>query len=107
MKNILRNRTILGIASILLSLIICFGLTPLFNDALGAKTSVVRVTEPIEKGELITSKKIQVIEVGGFNMHDSVLKVLQQDYQENPFDGETNREFWEVMLGEYITKHLG
>lgn len=77
MKNILRNRTILGIASILLSLIICFGLTPLFNDALGAKTSVVRVTESIEKGELITSNKIQVVEVGGFNMHDSVLKTKE------------------------------
>jgi len=74
MKNILRNRTILGIASIALSLIICFGLTPLFNDAIGAKTNVVRVTEDITKGELITAKKIQTLEVGGFNMPDAVLK---------------------------------
>lgn len=74
MKNILKNRTILGIASILLSLIICFGLTPLFNNAIGAKTNVVRVSENITKGELITAKKIQTVEVGGFNMPNEVLK---------------------------------
>ena len=74
MKNILRNRTILGIACIVLSLIICFGLTPLFNDAIGAKINVVRVTEDITKGELITAKKIQTVEVGGFNMPEEVLK---------------------------------
>lgn len=74
MKNIFKNRTILGIACIVLSLIICFGLTPLFNEAIGAKISVVRVTENITKGELITAKKIQTVEVGGFNMSDAVLK---------------------------------
>ncbi|MBK5262505.1 MAG: pilus assembly protein CpaB, partial [Peptostreptococcaceae bacterium] len=74
MKNILRNRTILGIACIALSLIICFGLTPLFNDAIGAKINVVRVTENITKGELITTKMLQTVEVGGFNMPDAVLK---------------------------------
>ena len=72
MKNILRNRTILGIASILLSLIICFGLTPLFNDAIEAKITIVRVTETIEKGELITSDQIKLVEVGGYNMPDAV-----------------------------------
>jgi pilus assembly protein CpaB len=74
MKNIFRNRTILGIACIVLSLIICFGLTPLFNNAIGTKVNVVRVSENIVKGELITSKKVQTVEVGGYNMSDAVLK---------------------------------
>lgn len=52
----------------MLSLIICFGLTPLFNDAIGAKTNVVRVSEYIAKGEIITSNKVQAVEVGGYNM---------------------------------------
>jgi pilus assembly protein CpaB len=77
MKNILRNRTILGIACIVLSLIICFGLTPLFNDVIGTKVNVVRVSENIVKGELITSKKVQTVEVGGYNMSDAVLKNLE------------------------------
>lgn len=74
MKNITKNRTTLGIACIVLSLIICFGLTPLFNNVLGAKTNIVRVSENIIKGELITSNKVQTIEVGGYNMPDTVLK---------------------------------
>ena len=74
MKNIIRNRTILGIASILLSLIICFGLTPLFNEAVSAKVTVVRVKSEIEKGELITESKLQTIEVGGYNLASDVVK---------------------------------
>lgn len=74
MKNIIRNRTILGKASILLSLIICFGLTPLFNEAVSAKVTVVRVKSEIEKGELITESKLQTIEVGGYNLASDVVK---------------------------------
>jgi pilus assembly protein CpaB len=49
-------------------------LTPLFNDAIGAKTNVVRVSENIAKGELVTSKKVETVEVEGYNLADSVLK---------------------------------
>jgi pilus assembly protein CpaB len=75
MKKILRNRTVLGIASIVLSLIICFGLTPLFNQAISEKVSVVRVIESIQKGELITSKMIETVEIGGYNLPDTVLRL--------------------------------
>jgi pilus assembly protein CpaB len=74
MKKILRNRTVLGIASIVLSLIICFGLTPLFNQAISEKVSVVRVTESIQKGDLITSKMIETVGIGGYNLPDTVLR---------------------------------
>lgn len=74
MKKLLRNRTVLGIASIVLSFIICFGLTPLFNQAITAKVSVVRVTETIQKGEMITPKKVKTVEIGGYNLPDNVLK---------------------------------
>jgi len=74
MKKILRNRTVLGIASIVLSLIICFGLTPLFNQAISEKVSVARVTESIQKGDLITSKMIDTVEIGGYNLPDTVLR---------------------------------
>ena len=74
MKNLLRNRTVVGVACIVLSLIICFGLTPLYNGALNAKTEIIRVTKDIGKGELITAAMVQKVEVGKFNLPDSVLK---------------------------------
>lgn len=73
MKSLFRNRTIVGVACIVLSLIICFGLTPLYNGALNAKTEIIRVSKDIAKGELITSTMIQKVEVGKFNLPASVL----------------------------------
>lgn len=72
--NSFKNRTTLGIASILLSLIICFALTPIYNGALSAKTEIIRVTKTIHRGEKITSAMIQTVEVGKFNLPATVLK---------------------------------
>lgn len=74
MKSILRNRTVLGLTCIVLSLIICFVLTPMFNKALQAKTEVVRITKDVSKGELITNAQVEVVEVGRYNLPGSVLK---------------------------------
>ena len=74
MQNLLKNRMTLGIACIVLSLIICFGLTPMYSSALRAKTEIIRVIKDIEKGELITKDMIEKVEVGKFNMPLSVIK---------------------------------
>lgn len=50
MKNLLKNRIVIGLICIILSLIICFGLTPMFNNALKSKVSLVRVNTEIHKG---------------------------------------------------------
>ncbi len=94
MKKILRNRTVLGIASIVLSLIICFGLTPLFNQAISEKVTVVRVTENISKGALITPKMIETVEIGGYNLPDTVLR------QEESIVG--NYALTELYTGDYV-----
>ncbi|MDF1616170.1 Flp pilus assembly protein CpaB [Petrocella sp. FN5] len=94
MKKILRNRTVLGIASIVLSLIICFGLTPLFNQVISEKVSVARITENIQKGDLITSKMIETVEIGGYNLPDTVLR------QEENIVG--NYALTELHAGDYI-----
>ena len=49
----LKNRTVLGVLCIVLSLIICFAVTPLFNKAMSEKTEIVRVVKPISVGEEI------------------------------------------------------
>lgn len=94
MKKILRNRTVLGIASIVLSLIICFGLTPLFNQAISEKVSVPRIIENIQKGDLITSKMIETVEIGGYNLPDTVLR------QEENIVG--NYALTELHAGDYV-----
>jgi pilus assembly protein CpaB len=94
MKKIIRNRTVLGIASIVLSLIICFGLTPLFNQAISEKVAIARITENIQKGELITSKMIETVEIGGYNLPDTILR------QEENIIG--NYALTELHTGDYV-----
>ena len=71
--SFLRNRTVIGVFCILLSILICFGLTPLFNRAVSQKVEIVRVTQPIRAGEQITDEMVQVVQVGGYNLPDNVI----------------------------------
>lgn len=73
MKKLMKNRIVLGLGCILLSLIICFGLTPMFNDALKSKVEIVRVRAEIKKGEEITARMITTVEVGGYNLPSNVI----------------------------------
>ena len=72
----LKNRTVLGVLCIVLSLIICFAVTPLFNKAMSEKTEIVRVVKPISVGEEITSDMVKTIEVGSYNLPEDVVKQL-------------------------------
>lgn len=72
--NILKNRTVLGLICIVLSLIICFGLTPLFNGAVKAQTEIVRITKDVKQGDVITADMVSIVKVGGYNLPDNVLK---------------------------------
>jgi len=72
--NILKNRTALGLICIVLSLIICFGLTPLFNGAVQSQTEIVRMVKDVRQGEMITPDMITEVKVGGYNLPDNVIK---------------------------------
>ena len=73
MKNILKNRIVVGLLCIIIALIICFGLTPMFNDALKSKVELVRVSSEIKKGDQITAGMITVVETGGYNLPSDVV----------------------------------
>ncbi|TCL57657.1 pilus assembly protein CpaB [Kineothrix alysoides] len=73
MKNLMKNRIIIGLICIILSLIICFGLTPMFNNALKSKVSLVRVNTEIKKGDQITAKMLITVDVGGYNLPSDVV----------------------------------
>lgn len=75
--NILKNRTVLGVLCIVLSLVICFAVTPLFNQSISEKAEIVRVVKPVKIGEEITADKVKTVEVGGYNLPDDVVKNLE------------------------------
>lgn len=73
--NFMKNRTIIGISCIVLSLVVCFCITPLFNKSISQKTEIVRVTKEIKAGDEITKDMVQTLEVGGYNLPENIIKV--------------------------------
>jgi len=70
----LRNRMVLGALCIVLSLLICFALTPLFNQSVSQKTTIVRVVKDVKSGDEITKDTVQTVEVGGYNLPEDVIR---------------------------------
>ena len=73
MKNLLKNRIVVGLVCIIVALAICFGLTPMFNDALTSTVEIVRVNAEIKEGDQITAKMVTSVEVGGYNLPSNVV----------------------------------
>lgn len=71
--KIFRNRTVIGVLCILLALIICFGVTPLFSCSASEKTEIVRVTKDIKEGNEITAEMVQTVEVGAYNLPQNLM----------------------------------
>jgi pilus assembly protein CpaB len=76
--KILKNRTVLGLACIILSLAVCFILVPIFNSAAQSQVGIVRVTRDIKKGEMITANMITKVNVGGYNLPGDVIKETER-----------------------------
>lgn len=70
----LKNRTVLGVVCIVLALIICFAITPLFNAAKSHTMKIIRIKSNVKIGQEITSKDIENVEVGAYNMPSDVLQ---------------------------------
>lgn len=73
-----KNRTVLGIFCIAVSLIICFAITPLVNAGLSKKTTIVRFTKPVKAGEEIQKNMLQEAEVGGYNLPENVIRSMEE-----------------------------
>lgn len=63
-----KNRTVIGVICILVALVICLGITPLFNQGMSQKAEIVRVTRDIKAGEVITKDMVTTTEVGSYNL---------------------------------------
>lgn len=66
--KIFKNRMILGITCIVVSLIICFAITPLINAGLSKKTTVVRMKQNVKEGAQLTTSMLEEVEVGSYNL---------------------------------------
>lgn len=74
--SFIKNRTVLGVLCIVLSLVICFAVTPLFNSSISQKAEIVRVIKDIKIGQQLDKTMVQTVEVGGFNLPENVVKNL-------------------------------
>ena len=66
--KLLKNRTVLGVLCIAVSLLICFAVTPLVNAGLSQKTTIVRFLKDVKAGEEIKKGMLLVVEVGWYNL---------------------------------------
>lgn len=66
--KLFKNRTVLGIFCIAVSLIICFAITPLVNAGLSKKVTIVRFNRQVNEGEEITRSMLDEVEVGNHNL---------------------------------------
>lgn len=76
--KLLKNRTVLGVICIALSLIICFAITPLFNAAKDQTTEIIRMKKDVKIGQEITAKDIEVVEVGAYNLPSEVIRSSEE-----------------------------
>ena len=72
----LNNRFIFGILSLVLAAVIAFVALPTIARQTNGKTEIVRITQPVLKGEKITSDNAEVVEVGGYNLPSNVAHSL-------------------------------
>ena len=90
----LKNRTVLGIICIALAMIICFAITPLFNASKSSTMKIIRIKTDVKIGQQLTSKDIENVEVGAYNMPSDVLKKYE--------DVVGKYATMEMLKGEYV-----
>ena len=111
MKNLLKNRIVVGLLCIITALLICFGLTPMFNDALKSKVELVRVTTEIKKGDQITAGQISTVEAGGYNLpfdvvykkEDVIGKYANADLYKGDYILKTKLSDTPMLKNEYLS----
>lgn len=72
----LNNRFIFGILSLVLAAVIAFVALPTIARQTDGKTEIVRITQPVLKGEQVTKENAGVVEVGGYNLPANVAHSL-------------------------------
>ena len=72
----LNNRFIFGILSLVLAAVIAFVALPTIARQTNGKTEIVRITQPVLKGEQVTKENAEGVEVGGYSLPVNVAHSL-------------------------------
>ena len=70
----MNNRFIYGILSIVLAAVIAFIAIPAVTSRTSSTCEIVRMKAAVTRGTLITAEDLELVEVGGFNLPDSVAR---------------------------------
>ena len=73
----LNNRFLFGLLSLLLAAIIAFVALPTIARQTNGKTEIVRITQPVRKGEQISAANAAVVEVGSYNLPSNIARSLE------------------------------
>lgn len=76
--KLFKNRMVLGITCIVISLFICFAITPLINAGLSKKTTVVRINRNVKEGEQLVKSMLTEVEVGNYNLPENVFHSIEE-----------------------------
>lgn len=74
----LNNRFLFGLLSLVLAAVIAFIALPTIARQTNGKTEIVRVSEPILKGAMITHKQVEVAEVGSYNLPANIARSAEE-----------------------------
>ena len=72
----LNNRFIFGILSLVLAAVIAFVALPTIARQTNGKTEIVRITQPVLKGEQVTKENAEFVEVGAYTLPANVAHSL-------------------------------
>lgn len=70
----LNNRFIFGLLSLLLAAVIAFVALPTIAKQTNGKTEIVRIKQPVLRGEQITSDCLETVEVGSYNLPSNIAR---------------------------------
>lgn len=76
--KLFKNRMVLGIACIVVSLIICFAITPLINTGLSKMATVVRMQQNVKAGERLDASMLEEVQVGSYNLPPGVYRSVSE-----------------------------
>ena len=76
--KIFKNRMVLGVTCIVVSLLICFAITPLINAGLSKKTTVVRMKADVSSGVQLTKEMLEETEVGSYNLPGQIFHSISE-----------------------------
>jgi pilus assembly protein CpaB len=73
----LNNRFLFGILSIVLAAVIAFVAIPTISRQTSGKEEVIRVSESVARGDMITKDNVKLVEVGSYNLPANIARKME------------------------------